>query len=81
MGGGVDGCKTMAMKVVKRVGQGRRVSKNKYHSAQVEDGVLLEDLGSNLFQIINEEVFIVHDTPLLHPNQGSRATDYSTGIL
>lgn len=45
MGGGVDGCKTMAMKVVKRVGQGRRVSKNKYHSAQVEDGVLLEDLG------------------------------------
>ena len=40
----MDGCKTMAMKVVKRVGQGRRVSKNKYHSAQVEM-VLLEDLG------------------------------------
>ena len=72
MGGGVDGCKTMAMKVVKRVGQGRRVSKNKYHSAQVEDGVLLEDLGSNLFQIINEEVHCTrHTTFAPEPRQQS----------
>lgn len=60
------------MKVVKRVGQGRRVSKNKYHSAQVEDGVLLEDLGSNLFQIINEEVHCTrHTTFAPEPRQQS----------